>query len=110
MRRWLWCAVLAVSIAARAQEGHAPHAAEPASREHAAAGHEEKEDPTTYILEHVADSNEVGFQVPLSDKEFVIHFPVWRIPFQAALAPRIRRRRRAWARAAWTSPSPSTPS
>ena len=86
MRRWLWCAVLAVSMAARAQEGHAPHAAEPASSEHAA-GHEEKEDPTTYILEHVADSNEVGFQVPLSDKEFVIHFPVWRIPLKAGACP-----------------------
>ena len=88
MRRWLWCAVLAVSVAARAQEGHAPaHDAEPASGQHAAAGHEENLDPTTYILEHVADSPEVGFQVPLSDKEFVIHFPVWRIPLKEGACP-----------------------
>jgi F-type H+-transporting ATPase subunit a len=88
MRRWLWCAVLAVSVAARGQEGHAPaHAADPASGEHATAGHEENLDPTTYILEHVADSPEVGFQVPLSDKEFVIHFPVWRIPLKAGACP-----------------------
>jgi len=88
MRRWLWCAVLAVSVAARAQEGHAPaHDAEPASSEHKGAGREENVDPTTYILEHVADSSEVGFQVPLSDKEFVIHFPVWRIPLKAGACP-----------------------
>ena len=88
MRRLLWCAVLAVSVAARAQAGHAPaHDGEPASSEHKAAGHEESIDPTTYILEHVADSSEVGFQVPLSDKEFVIHFPVWRIPLKAGACP-----------------------
>lgn len=83
MRRWLWCAVLAVSMAARAQGGHAPaHEAEPA-----AGAHEEKVDTSTYILEHVADSPEVGFQVPLSDKEYFIHFPVWRIPFKAGACP-----------------------
>lgn len=90
MRRWLWCAVLAVSMAARAQEGHAPgHDAEPAPAGHAAPGHghEDKVDTTTYILEHVADSEEVGFQVPLSDKEFIIHFPVWRIPLKAGACP-----------------------
>jgi len=88
MRRWLWCAVLAVSVAARAQEGHAPaRDAEPASSEHKGSGHEENVDPTTYILEHVADSPEVGFQVPLSDKELVIHFPVWRIPLKAGACP-----------------------
>ena len=92
MLRWLWCAVLAVSVAARAQEGHGPaHDAEAAPVEHAAAGHaaghEDKVDTTTYILEHVADSDEVGFQVPLSDKEFIIHFPVWRIPLKAGACP-----------------------
>ncbi|HZW89463.1 MAG TPA: F0F1 ATP synthase subunit A [Myxococcaceae bacterium] len=88
MRRWLWCAVLAVSMAARAQEGHAPaHDAEPASSEHAAPAHPDKEDPTTYILDHVADSPEVEFQVPLSDKEFIIHFPVWRIPLREGACP-----------------------
>ena len=91
MRRWLWCAVLAVSVAARAQEGHAPaRDAEPAAGEHAAADHgkeHEKVDTSTYILEHVADSDEVEFQVPLSDKEYVIHFPVWRIPLKADACP-----------------------
>ena len=73
MRRWAWCAVLAVTMAARAQEAHAPS---PAAGEHASAdrsGHE-KVDTSTYIVEHVADSNEVEFQVPLYDKEFIIHF------------------------------------
>jgi F-type H+-transporting ATPase subunit a len=86
MQRWLWCAVLAVSMVARAQEGHAAHDAEPASGEHPAAAHSgahEKVDTSTYILEHVADSPEVEFQVPLSDKEFTIHFPMWRIPLKA---------------------------
>src|SRR5262245_33815763 len=88
MRRWLWCAVLAVSMVARAQEGHAspPHAA-PAhgvTVEHE--GHE-KVDTSTYILEHVADSPEVEFQVPLSDKEFILHFPVWRIPLREGACP-----------------------
>ena len=91
MRRWLWCAVLAVSVAARAQEGQAPaHDAAPASGEHAAGGHgghEEKLDTSSYILEHVADSPEVGFQIPLSDKELVIRFPVWRIPLKAGACP-----------------------
>src|SRR5262249_8483826 len=73
------------SMAGRVRQGQAPgHDAEPASSEHAAPGHadKDKEDPTTYILEHVADSPEVEFQVPLSDKEFIIHFPVWRIPLK----------------------------
>ena len=88
MRRWLWCAVLAVSMVARAQSGHGPgHDAEPASAEHAAGGHEEKVDTSAYILHHVADGTEVEFQVPLSDKEFVIHFPVWRIPLKAGACP-----------------------
>ena len=92
MRRWLWCAVLAVSKVARAQEGHAQgHDAEPATGEHAAGAHEgaehEKVDTSTYILEHVADSPEVEFQVPLSDKEFILRFPVWRIPLKADACP-----------------------
>ena len=92
MRRWLWCAVLAVSMVARAQAGHAAsHDAAPASGEHAAGAHEgtehEKVDTSAYILEHVADSPEVEFQVPLSDKEFIIHFPVWRIPLKADACP-----------------------
>jgi F-type H+-transporting ATPase subunit a len=90
MRRWLWCAVLAVSVAARAQEGHAPgHDAAPAHGKPVKVEHEghEKVDTSTYILEHVADSPEVEFQVPLSDKEIIIHFPVWRIPLKADACP-----------------------
>ena len=90
MRRWLWCAVLAVSMVARAQEGHAPaHDAVPAHGKGAEVVHEghEKVDTSTYILEHVADSPEVEFQVPLSDKEFIIHFPTWRIPLKAGACP-----------------------
>jgi F-type H+-transporting ATPase subunit a len=48
---------------------------------------EEKVDTSTYILEHVADSDEVEFQVPLSHNEFIIHFPVWRIPLKAGACP-----------------------
>jgi F-type H+-transporting ATPase subunit a len=90
MQRWVWCAVLAVSMAAQAQESHAP--ARPAAPPHhvtaevAQEGHE-KEDTATYILHHVADSSEVEFQVPLYDKEIVIHFPVWRIPLKAGACP-----------------------
>ena len=93
MQRWLWCAVLAVSMVARAQEGQAGgHRAASAASEHATAAHEgraehEKVDTSSYILEHVADSPEVEFQIPLSDKEFIIHFPVWRIPLRAGACP-----------------------
>ena len=88
MRRWLWCAVLAVSIAARAQEGHAPHAAEPASSEHAVRGRTRRRStPPPTSSSTLRSSPEVGFQVPLSDKEFVIHFPVWRIPLKAGACP-----------------------
>jgi F-type H+-transporting ATPase subunit a len=81
MRRWLWSTMLVLSMAARAEEG------QPAAHEAAPAQHEEKVDTSTYILEHVADSPEVEFQVPLSDKKFVIHFPVWRIPLKAGACP-----------------------
>ncbi|HUM11458.1 MAG TPA: F0F1 ATP synthase subunit A [Myxococcaceae bacterium] len=90
MRRWLWCAVLAVSMVARAQEAQPPgHAAGPAHAPGVEVEHQghEKVDTSTYILEHVADSPEVEFQVPLSDKEFIIHFPVWRIPLKAGACP-----------------------
>src|SRR5262249_56283906 len=54
----------------------------------AAPGHdEEKVDPSTYILHHVSDENEFSFQVPLSNREFVIHFPVWRIPLKEGACP-----------------------
>ena len=80
MRRWLWGSMLVLAMAARAEEAH------PAGHDSEAAQHE-KVDTSTYILEHVADSPEVEFQVPLSDKEFVIHFPVWRIPLREGACP-----------------------
>jgi F-type H+-transporting ATPase subunit a len=50
--------------------------------------HEEPtQDTATYILHHVLDSEELGFQVPLADKEFVYRFPVWRVPFKAGACP-----------------------
>jgi F-type H+-transporting ATPase subunit a len=47
----------------------------------------EKVDTSGYILHHVADEQEFGFQVPLSDKEFILHFPTWRIPLKAGACP-----------------------
>jgi F-type H+-transporting ATPase subunit a len=90
MRRWLGWAVLVVAMAARAEEhpraehaeGRAPTPA------HATAAHDEgKVDTSGYILHHVADEQEFGFQVPLSDKEFILHFPTWRIPLKAGACP-----------------------
>jgi F-type H+-transporting ATPase subunit a len=45
------------------------------------------QDTAVYILHHVLDSEEIGFQVPLADREFVYRFPVWRIPFRAHACP-----------------------
>jgi F-type H+-transporting ATPase subunit a len=93
MRRWWVLAVLTVAMAARAEEpaasqrqvehaeGHAPpHDAAPAHDE-------EKVDTSSYILHHVSDESEFSFQVPLSNKEFVLHFPTWRIPLKAGACP-----------------------
>ncbi len=50
--------------------------------------HEEPpQDTAGYILHHVLDSNEISFQVPLADREFVYRFPVWRIPLRAGSCP-----------------------
>lgn len=88
MRRWLWLATM-VAASAFAQEG-----------EHAEAHHEnrveaainktekaESEDVAPYVLEHLADSDELAFQVPLSHEEKVWKFPVWRIPLKANACP-----------------------
>jgi F-type H+-transporting ATPase subunit a len=50
--------------------------------------HEEPtQDTAGYILHHVLDSDELGFQVPLADREIVYRFPVWRVPFKAGACP-----------------------
>jgi F-type H+-transporting ATPase subunit a len=50
--------------------------------------HEEPaQDTAGYILHHVLDSEELGFQVPLADRELIYRFPVWRIPFKAGACP-----------------------
>jgi F-type H+-transporting ATPase subunit a len=50
--------------------------------------HEEPtQDTAGYILHHVLDSDELGFQVPLADRELIYRFPVWRIPFKAGACP-----------------------
>ena len=93
MRRWWVLAVLTMAMAARAEEPATParqveHAEGRAPAHDAAPAHdEEKIDTSTYILHHVSDENEFGFQVPLSDKEFVIHFPVWRIALKDGACP-----------------------
>lgn len=90
MRRWLGWAVLVVAMAARAEERpRAEHAEGRATTPApAAAAHDEgKVDTSGYILHHVADEQEFGFQVPLSDKEFILHFPTWRIPLKAGACP-----------------------
>jgi F-type H+-transporting ATPase subunit a len=92
MRRWWVLAVLTVAMTARAEEPAAPrqveHAEGHAPAHDAAPAHgEEKVDTSSYILHHVSDENEFGFQVPLSDKEFVLHFPTWRIPLKAGACP-----------------------
>jgi len=52
---------------------------------------EETEEPPPdtagYILHHVLDSDWLTFQVPLSDREFKLRFPVWRIPLKAGGCP-----------------------
>ena len=89
MRRWLGLAVLAVAMAAGAEEHpRAEHAEGRPPAHDAAPGHdEEKVDTSSYILHHVSDENEFSFQVPLSDREFVIHFPVWRIALKEGACP-----------------------
>ncbi len=52
-----------------------------------AKAHEKEEDTPTYILRHVGDENEFGFQIPLSEKEIVLHFPVWRVALRPGSCP-----------------------
>jgi F-type H+-transporting ATPase subunit a len=56
--------------------------------------HEEPpQDTAGYILHHVLDSEELGFQVPLVDRELVYRFPVWRIPLKEGACPKDVRER-----------------
>lgn len=91
MRRWLGLAVLTLAVAARAEEPSSSERhverADGQAPAHAPAHDEEKVDTSGYILHHVSDENEFGFQVPLSDKEYVLHFPTWRIPLKAGACP-----------------------
>jgi len=68
--RLVWLSMLAVASVTRAEEEHG-----------------EKVDTSSYILHHVADEREFGFQVPLSDKEVFLRFPTWRIPLKAGACP-----------------------
>jgi F-type H+-transporting ATPase subunit a len=88
--RLVWLSMLAVATVARAQGGHGEGAAadaEPAATAHQQREHADKEDTSSYILHHVSDEPEFGFQVPLSDKEFFLKFPTWRIPLKAGACP-----------------------
>ena len=84
---------LLASVAVASEE---PTPSQPAKDAKIAPGHgaevaekteEPPEDTATYILHHVVDDAEIGFQVPLSDREIVYRFPVWRIPFKAGACP-----------------------
>jgi F-type H+-transporting ATPase subunit a len=62
--------------------GHAGRAAEVVQK------HEEPpQDTAGYILHHVLDSEVLGFQVPLADRELIYRFPAWRIAFKAGACP-----------------------
>jgi F-type H+-transporting ATPase subunit a len=92
MRRWVWLSMVAVAMVARAQEGHGHASARDEPKASADAhgkdsAQEEKEDTPSFILHHVSDEPEFGFQVPLSDKEFFIKFPVWRIGLKEGACP-----------------------
>ena len=95
MRRWLPVLAVVLASAAVATEETPAHATK-----HPPPGvggratevvqkHEEPpQDTAGYILHHVLDSDELGFQVPLADREFIYRFPVWRIPLKAGACPR----------------------
>jgi F-type H+-transporting ATPase subunit a len=82
--------------AALASPDEALHRAEPVDHLRVAPGQgaeveetreEPPQDTAGYILHHVADNDELSFQVPLLDKEFVYRFPVWRLPLKAGACP-----------------------
>lgn len=88
----LVCVVLAsVGFASEETPGHTPKHAAPGAAGRATEvvqKHEEPpEDTAGYILHHVLDSDELSFQVPLADREFVYRFPVWRVAFKAGACP-----------------------
>jgi len=88
----VWAVVLAsVALAAEEAPSHAQKHPAPGAAGRAtevAQKHEEPpQDTAGYILHHVLDSDELGFQVPLADKEIIYRFPVWRIPFKSGACP-----------------------
>jgi len=95
VRRWALLAGGLLAAPALASEEPAP-GSHPAQEAGIRPGHGEKVRETTeepaqdtagYILHHVVDDSEIGFQVPLRDTEYVFHFPVWRIPLRAGACP-----------------------
>jgi F-type H+-transporting ATPase subunit a len=94
VRRWV--ALLAAALASLAMAADEAPAHE---RKHPVPGavgsakevtqkHEEPtQDTAGYILHHVLDADELSFQVPLADREFIYRFPVWRVPFKAGACP-----------------------
>ena len=96
MRRWLLL-LGALGAGLALASGEEPARVEtPARAAEVAPGHGQKvretsEEPTQdtagYILHHVVDDSEIGFQVPLSDTEYIYHFPVWRIPLKSGACP-----------------------
>jgi len=105
MRRWLLAAML-LSAAAYAQEGGRPpeQPATPESRQEAGrqvpetieanqpaetpGGHGTHDVPS-FVMHHVADSEEYEFEIPLNvhGENPVLHFPDWRIPLKAGGCP-----------------------
>jgi F-type H+-transporting ATPase subunit a len=88
----LWAVVLAgVALGAEEAPAHAQKHPAPGEAGRAVEIEQKHEEPTQdtagYILHHVLDADELSFQVPLRDKEFIYRFPVWRIPFKAGACP-----------------------
>jgi F-type H+-transporting ATPase subunit a len=86
----LACMVASVAVAQEAPSHATKHPA-PGPSGRAVEVQQKHEEPTQdtagYILHHVLDSEELGLQVPLADRELVYRFPVWRIPFKSGACP-----------------------
>ncbi len=88
----VWALLLA-SLATAAEEApahakkHPPPGAAGSVTEVVQKHEEPPQDTAGYIFHHVLDSDEIGFQVPLSDRELIYRFPVWRIPFKSGACP-----------------------
>jgi F-type H+-transporting ATPase subunit a len=87
----LACMVAGVALGAEEVPSHATKHPAPGPTGRAVEVQQKHEEPTQdtagYILHHVLDSEELGFQVPLADRELVYRFPVWRIPFKSGACP-----------------------